>query len=81
MLMPQLKMITIITLSNRKEFPISKSNFIRTWFSGATVYTCIDLSNRVTDEFFCGAQWPKLVGLVGMIAIRWGASSKLKELR
>ncbi|MGL5389139.1 MAG: hypothetical protein ACRDCA_25365 [Serratia sp. (in: enterobacteria)] len=59
---------------------MSKANLIRTWFAGATVYTCIDLSNRITDQYCCGAQWPNFVGMAIMIAICWAARSKLKEL-
>jgi hypothetical protein len=35
---------------------MSKATWVRGWFAGATVYTCIYISNRLTDEFFCGAQ-------------------------
>lgn len=35
---------------------MSKAAWIRGWLAGATVYTCLDLSNRVTDEFFCGSE-------------------------
>lgn len=77
----QLKMINIIISSNRKGIPMSKANLIRTWFAGATVYTCIDLRNRIADQFFCRAEWPKLVGITIMIAICWTSRSKLKELK
>ncbi|HHQ4306206.1 TPA: hypothetical protein ACSP7Y_002202 [Serratia fonticola] len=60
---------------------MSKAAWIRGWFIGATVYTCLDLSNRITDQFFCGQQWPKFVGTAIMIAICWSAQSKLKELK
>ncbi|TXE64567.1 hypothetical protein [Serratia nematodiphila] len=60
---------------------MNKATWIKAWFTVATVYTCIDLSKIIADEFLCGSQWFKLFGAVLLIfAISWGARSKLKEL-
>lgn len=59
---------------------MNKASWIKAWFSGATVYTCLDLSKRLWDDFLCGARWPQLVGIILMFIICFSAHSKLKEL-
>ncbi|MFN2994522.1 hypothetical protein [Serratia plymuthica] len=55
--------------------------WIKAWFTFATVYTCIDLSKEISEQFFASAHWPKLVGAISMIAIAWAARAKLKEMK
>lgn len=59
---------------------MNTASWIKAWFSGATVYTCLDLSKRLGDDFLCGARWPQLVGIILMFIICFSARSKLKEL-
>ncbi|MDN2470923.1 hypothetical protein FHR07_11375 [Serratia ureilytica] len=59
---------------------MNKASWIKAWFSGATVYTCLDFSKHVGDDFLCGAIWPQLLGIILIFIICFGARSKLNEL-
>lgn len=59
---------------------MKKTFWIKAWFSGATTYTCIDLSKHIGDDFLCGAIWPQLVGIVLIFIICFGARAKMNEL-
>ncbi|ANS42512.1 hypothetical protein [Serratia inhibens] len=55
--------------------------WIRAWFTFATVYTGIDLSKEISEQFFAGSRWAQLVGVIIMTAIVWSTRAKLKEMK
>jgi hypothetical protein len=59
---------------------MKKTSWIKAWFSGATVYTCLDLSKHIGDDFLCGEIWPQLVGIVFIFIICFDARAKMNEL-
>ncbi|MEC5341726.1 hypothetical protein ABRZ24_03735 [Brenneria populi] len=55
--------------------------FIRIWFQFATIYTCLTISDQISDLYFNCAQWPWIIGLLAAVIIGAVAIGKLNTLR
>ncbi|MEC5320207.1 hypothetical protein VSX61_14885 [Brenneria populi subsp. brevivirga] len=55
--------------------------FIRIWFQFATIYTCLTISDQISDLYFNYAQWPWIIGLLAAVIIGAVAIGKLNTLR
>lgn len=51
----------------------SKPGFIRAWYAGATVFTCLTIGRDIGDRFFDGSQIPWAIAIIPMFLICWGA--------
>ncbi|MCG8710008.1 hypothetical protein JHU04_003283 [Brenneria sp. 4F2] len=54
--------------------------FIRIWFQFATIYTCLTISDQISDIYFSCAQWPWIFGLLTAVIIGVVTVRKLNTL-
>lgn len=58
----------------------SKPNFIRGWYSAATVFTCLWTGRDIGEHFFNGSLIPWFIGIALAGAIIWSAQPFFKKV-
>ncbi|NIF31967.1 hypothetical protein F3J27_00100 [Enterobacter sp. Ap-916] len=54
---------------------LKKRDFIRAWYSGATIFTCFTLGNEIGNRFFYGSKIPWLISIIIAFVICGSARS------